>query len=181
MMRLDRFLSEAGVGSRKDLRAMIKRGRVTVDGAPASGPEQKITESQSVAVDGREVRLPGRVVLMLHKPEGFVTSTADPRDRTVMELLPAEYRKLFPVGRLDKDSEGLLILTSDGDFCHRVISPKSGVEKEYYIEVAHPFPEGAETLFAAGAVLEDAAADAYAAILLQEALKSGEPVYCNFS
>ena len=155
MMRLDRFLSEAGVGSRKELRAMIKRGRVTVDGAPASGPEQKIMESQSVAVDGREVRLPGRVVLMLHKPAGYVTSTADPRDPTVMELLPPEHQGLFPVGRLDKDTEGLLLFTADGALAHRLTSPKSQVEKEYYAETEGEIDEADVQAFRAGLTLRD--------------------------
>jgi 16S rRNA pseudouridine516 synthase len=105
MMRLDKFLSEAGVASRKELKAIIRGGRVTVDGVTALGPEQKVEETAEILVDGVRIQLQGRVVLMLHKPAGFVTSTEDPRDKTVMELLPPEYQNLFPVGRLDKETE----------------------------------------------------------------------------
>ena len=128
MMRLDRYLSEAGVATRKELKAIIKQGRVTVDGETVRTPERKIREGeQQITVDGRPVVLRGRVVLMLHKPAGYVTSTADPRDPTVMELLPPEYQNLFPVGRLDKETEGLLLFTDDGDLGHRLTAPKHGI------------------------------------------------------
>ena len=136
-MRLDKFLSEAGVASRKELKNMIRSGRVTVDGVTVKSPETKVDESKSVVtLDGAEVRLAGTVVLMLHKPAGYVTSTEDPRDPTVMELLPVEYRNLglFPVGRLDKDTEGLLLFTNDGELGHKLTSPKHQIEKEYYAE-----------------------------------------------
>ena len=110
MMRLDKFLADAGVGTRTDLKAMIRHGRVTVDGAVIKKPEQKVSEQQKIRVDGVQVQLQGTVVLLLHKPAGYVTSTSDPRDRTVMELLPPEYQTLFPLGRLDKETEGLLSL-----------------------------------------------------------------------
>lgn len=158
MMRLDKFLSEAGVASRKELKTMIRTGRVKVDGAAAKAPDMKIHEnSQTITVDGAEVRLAGQVVLMLHKPAGYVTSTADPRDKTVMELLPEEYRNLglFPVGRLDKDTEGLLLFTNDGDLGHKLTSPKHQVEKEYYAETeGTPTQEDAEA-FRRGITLRD--------------------------
>lgn len=136
MMRLDKFLSEAKAGSRKELKTMIRQGRVTVNGIPAGKPEDKVAEDQDViCLDGVRISLRGQVVLMLHKPAGYVTSTEDPRDPVVMELLPETYRDLFPVGRLDKDTEGLLLLTNDGDLCHRLTSPKHQVEKEYFAEI----------------------------------------------
>lgn len=157
-MRLDKFLSEAGVASRKELKTMIKTGRVKVDGAAAKAPDMKIdANKQTVTVDGVKVRLAGRVVLMLHKPAGFVTSTADPRDKTVMELIPEEYRhlELFPVGRLDKETEGLLLFTNDGDLGHKLTSPKHQVEKEYYAQTdGTPSEEDAEA-FRAGITLRD--------------------------
>ena len=132
MQRLDRFLSEAGVASRRELRTIIRAGRVRVNDVPASAPEQKIDEkSDRVTLDGEAVGPRGPVVLLLHKPTGYVTSTDDPRDRTVMELLPPQYRGLAPVGRLDKDTSGLLLLTDDGQLAHRLISPRHAVWKIY--------------------------------------------------
>ena len=156
MMRLDKYLSEAGIASRKELREIIRNGRVTVDGRTAERPEMKIDETcQQVALDGKTVSLRGTVVLMLHKPAGYVTSTADPRDRTVMELLPPEYRDLFPVGRLDKDTEGLLLFTNNGELAHRLTSPKHHVEKEYYARTDGEIDEEDIKAFSAGLVLRD--------------------------
>jgi 16S rRNA pseudouridine516 synthase len=155
MMRLDKFLSEAGVASRKELKTIIRDGRVTVDGAPVTKPETKIQEDQQVQVDGKPVRLKGQIVLMLHKPAGFVTSTQDPRDRTVMELLPPEYQDLFPVGRLDKDTEGLLLFTNDGDLGHRLTAPKHQIEKEYYAITEGQPDETDAAAFQAGITLRD--------------------------
>ena len=157
-MRLDKFLSEAKVASRKELRNMIRAGRVTVDGKAVRAPEEQVDEKcQCVAVDGKNVQLPGQLVLMLHKPAGYVTSTEDPRDRTVMELIPMEYRDLGlkPVGRLDKDTEGLLLFTNDGDLAHRLMSPKHQVEKEYYAETEAPVDEKDVAAFREGLVLRD--------------------------
>jgi len=155
MMRLDKYLSEAGVASRKELREMIRKGRVQVDGTPAVRPEQKVSETSEVLVDGTPVGKRGATVLMLHKPAGYVTSTADPRDPTVMELLPAEYRKLFPVGRLDKDTEGLLLFTDDGDLAHRLTSPKHRVEKQYFARTEGDIDEGDIRAFQEGLTLRD--------------------------
>ena len=118
MQRLDRILSEAGVASRKELRAMIRAGRVTVDGAAVTDESRKFDETAvRVTVDGSPVRLRGPVLILLHKPAGYLTAADDPKAKTVMDLVPEAYRKLgvMPVGRLDKDTEGLLLLTNDGD------------------------------------------------------------------
>ena len=156
MMRLDKFLSEAGAGSRKELKTMIRQGRVTVNGKPVGKPEDKVDEkTDQIYLDGVKISLRGQVVLMLHKPAGFVTSTEDPRDRVVMELLPAEYQDLFPVGRLDKDTEGLLLLTNDGDLCHKLTSPKHQVEKEYFAEIDGVVDEGDVAAFQNGVELRD--------------------------
>ncbi len=156
MMRLDKFLSEAGAGSRKELKTMIRQGRVTVNGKPAGKPEDKVDEkTDQIYLDGVKISLRGQVVLMLHKPAGFVTSTEDPRDRVVMELLPTEYQDLFPVGRLDKDTEGLLLLTNDGDLCHKLTSPKHQVEKEYFAEIDGVVDEGDVAAFQNGVELRD--------------------------
>ena len=156
-MRLDKFLSEAKVASRKELRNIIRAGRVQVDGKTAAGPQEQVREDQNITLDGKPVRLPGRLVLMLHKPAGFVTSTEDPRDRTVMELIPEAYRALGlkPVGRLDKETEGLLLFTNDGDLSHRLTSPKHQVEKEYYAETEAPVDAEDVAAFQAGVSLRD--------------------------
>ncbi len=157
MVRLDKLLSDAGIASRKELKEMIRAGRVSVNGAVILRPEEKVDEVAEVCVDGAPVRRRRRIVAMLHKPAGYVTSTDDPRDPTVMELLPPEYRamELFPAGRLDKETEGLLILTNDGALAHRLISPKHCVEKIYYAE--HEGEAGPEDrkAFADGLVLAD--------------------------
>lgn len=155
MMRLDKFLSEAGVASRKELKTMIRQGRVSVDGITAKKPEDKVDETSRVALDGVPVSLRGQIVLMLHKPAGYVTSTEDPRDPTVMELLPPEYQDLFPVGRLDKDTEGLLLFTNDGDLCHRLTSPRHQVEKEYYARTDGDIDESDIAAFREGIELRD--------------------------
>ena len=137
MQRLDRILSEAGVASRKELRAMIRAGRVTVDGAAVTDESRKFDETAvRVTVDGSPVRLRGPVLILLHKPAGYLTAADDPKAKTVMDLVPEAYRKLgvMPVGRLDKDTEGLLLLTNDGDLAHRILSPRHGVWKRYYAE-----------------------------------------------
>ena len=155
MMRLDKFLADAGVGTRTELKTMIRQGRVTVDGAAVKKPETKVDEQQDIRVDGAPVKLQGTVVLLLHKPAGYVTSTSDPRDKTVMELLPREYQKLFPVGRLDQETEGLLLFTNDGELLHRLISPKKEVAKVYYAR--HEGQANADDIsaFAAGLTLRD--------------------------
>lgn len=158
MQRLDKLLSEAGVASRKELKSIIRAGRVTVNGITAAAPEQKVDEtSAAVCVDGLPVGKHRTVTVMLHKPAGFVTSTDDPRDRTVMELLPAEYLRLGvkPVGRLDKDTEGLLLFTNDGQLAHRLISPRSGVRKRYYAEHEGEAGEADVRAFAEGITLKD--------------------------
>lgn len=119
-------------------------------------PEYKVDEkTDEIFLDGVRVGGARRIVLMLNKPAGYVTSTTDPRDRTVMELLPPQYRGLFPVGRLDKDTEGLLLLTNDGQLAHRLLSPRHGVEKCYYAEHAGTADASDVDVFRTGCVLRD--------------------------
>ena len=134
MERLDKFLCDCGAGTRSQVKAVLKTGRVTVDGIAVKDGSRKLDpDSCTVCLDGEPVGKVGRLVIMLNKPAGFVTATEDKRDRTVMELLPPEYRhcELKPVGRLDKETEGLLLFTNDGDLLHRLISPKKEVPKIY--------------------------------------------------
>ena len=158
MDRLDKFLCDSGVGTRSQVKVMLKAGRVTVDGKVERGNGRKIDPQINViTLDGEVLGGKRRMVLMLNKPAGFVTATEDATERTVMELLPPEYKHfdLKPVGRLDKATEGLLLFTNDGDLLHRLISPKKEVPKVYYAR-----HEGAATqedvdAFAAGLTLRD--------------------------
>ena len=158
MQRLDKFLSEAGAASRKECRTLIRAGRITIGGVPAKSPEQKIDEQKdTVCLDGVRVQGYRLVTLLLHKPAGYVTSTDDPRDRTVMELVPEEYRRLgvVPAGRLDKETEGLLILTNDGALNHRITAPKHGMKKVYYAEHEGEAGEADVAAFREGLTLRD--------------------------
>jgi len=158
MERLDKFLCDSGVGSRSQVKQILKAGRVTVDGKPERDASRKIdAAAQIVCVDGVEMVGSRRVVLMLHKPAGFVTATEDKEEKTVMELLPPEYRnrELRPVGRLDKATEGLLLFTNDGDLLHRLISPKREIPKVYYARHAGTAGEEDVRSFAAGLELRD--------------------------
>ena len=152
MERLDKVLAATGRWSRSQAKALVKGGRVLVDGRPAQRAEDKIGEEAVVTVDGHPIRTARTVWLMLHKPQGVVSSTEDPRERTVLSLLPPELRRigLFPVGRLDKDTEGLLLLTTDGAAAHRLLAPGRHVDKVYYAEVDGALGEDDVTAFAAG-------------------------------
>ena len=122
MLRLDKFLCDAGVGTRSQVKSIIKAGRVTAGGETLRDPNLKIDpEALEISLDGELIgKRRERTVLMLHKPAGYVTATEDACQKTVMELLPPQYQKLKPVGRLDKETEGLLLFTDDGDLLHRL-------------------------------------------------------------
>ncbi len=158
MERLDKILAEAGVASRRALKAVIRAGRVSVNGQVVRSPEAKADAAEdAITVDGIPIRRKRTVVLALHKPAGYVTSTEDPRDATVMELLPEAYRNLgiVPVGRLDKETEGLLLLTNDGALLHRLISPRHRVPKVYEAEHVGEADPADVAAFAAGLTLRD--------------------------
>ncbi len=158
MERLDKFLCDSGIGTRSQVKAILKSGRVTLNGMPVKDGSLKFDpESAAVTLDGQRLGGKRRIVLMLHKPAGFVTATEDKNDRTVMELLPAEYKhlELKPVGRLDKATEGLLLFTNDGDLLHRLISPKKEVPKVYYARHEGTATDEDVAAFAAGLTLRD--------------------------
>lgn len=158
MERLDKFLSDSGIGTRSQVKAIVKAGRVSVDGRVERDSSRKIDPaSQRICCDGEPLGGARRVVLMLNKPAGFVTATEDARERTVMELLPEQYRHLDvkPVGRLDKATEGLLLFTNDGDLLHRLISPKKEVPKVYYARHEGRASEADIRAFAQGLTLGD--------------------------
>ena len=158
MERLDKFLCDSGVGTRSQVKAILKSGRVTIDGKPVKDGSLKFDPASSlVCLDGETLGGMRRVVLMLNKPAGFVTATEDKTERTVMELIPAQYRHLDvkPVGRLDKATEGLLLFTNDGDLLHRLISPKKEVPKVYYAKHEGTATEADVAAFAEGLILRD--------------------------
>lgn len=158
MKRLDKILSDAAVAGRKEIKDMIRAGRVWVDGAAVKKADAKFDEASVVIeVDGVRISTDKLVYYMLHKPQGVVTATEDRVEKTVIDLLPDELkrRELFPVGRLDKDTTGLLILTNDGDYAHKVISPKSHVDKRYRAVTDGITDESDVKAFAEGIVLKD--------------------------
>ena len=158
MERLDKFLCDCGAGTRSQVKMILKNGRVSVDGKPERDGSRKIDpDTQRVYLDGELLNRRGRVVVMLNKPAGYVTATEDKNEKTVMELLPAEYGhlELKPVGRLDKATEGLLLFTNDGDLLHRLISPKKEVPKLYYAKHEGTATEEDVKAFAEGITLGD--------------------------
>ena len=158
MDRLDKFLVDSGVGTRSQVKQILKAGRVTVDGVTEKDNGRKIDPAvQAVCLDGERLGGRRRVVAMLNKPAGFVTATEDAKERTVMELLPEELKRqeVKPVGRLDKQTEGLLLFTNDGDLLHRLISPKKEVPKVYYARHEGRAGQLDVEAFAEGLILRD--------------------------
>lgn len=157
MTRLDKLLTQSGLYSRSEARELIRSGRVSVDGETLRRPEVKAAEDAAVFVDGEEVNCSLCRYFMLNKPAGVLSATDDRSQPTVLDLLPREIRALglFPVGRLDKDTTGLLLLTNDGGFAHRVISPKHGVVKTYLAVTASPVDAEDVRAFREGITLAD--------------------------
>ena len=158
MERLDKFLCDSGVGTRSQVKLILKAGRVTVDGAVERDNSRKVDpEKQNICLDGERLGGWQRLVVMLNKPAGFVTATEDPVERTVMELLPQELKNkdLKPIGRLDKQTEGLLLFTNDGDLLHKLISPKNEIPKVYYARHEGQAGEEDVAVFASGLTLRD--------------------------
>lgn len=140
MIRLDKYLCEMEAGTRSEVKAFIKKGRVTVNGETAKAPEQKVDETRdTVTLDGHSFSYQKFFYYMLHKPAGVVTAVRDHHDQTVLDLLvDAPGKDLSPVGRLDKDTEGLLLITNDGALSHRLLSPVKHVPKTYLVHTKRP-------------------------------------------
>ena len=170
-IRLDKFLSSQTVYSRSEIRTLIKKKCVLVNGETAKAADLKVdTEKDTVTLGGREIIYQEYVYYMLNKPEGVVSATEDREERTVLDILPDDMKRpgLFPAGRLDKDTVGLLIITDDGGFAHRMLSPKKHVWK-YYRAVLDKTPDSSiREAFAAGVVLSDGSLCASADILSAE-------------
>ena len=158
VQRLDKFISSQLVSiSRKDARELIKRGAVTVNGTSERSADRKIdAEKDVVAVSGEVIGYKRFLYIMLNKPAGVVCATRDGLSETVLGLLPPDLRRdgLFPAGRLDKDTVGFVLITDDGALAHRILSPKSHVDKEYFVRLRDDIPENAEDMFAEGMVLD---------------------------
>ena len=158
MERLDKIIASTGRWSRREVKNLIRQGRVLVDGFPAAAPEEKADpERVCITVNGEELDYRRYTWVMLNKPAGYLSATEDGRGPTVLDLLPPELRKrgLFPVGRLDKDTEGLLLLTNEGGLAHDLLSPRHHVDKVYRARVTGRLTEADCGAFAAGMVLED--------------------------
>ena len=155
--RLDKALVSTGRWSRKEARELVKAGRVTVEGKVARKADEKIEEDALLAVDGECLTHSQPTYLMLHKPAGLLSATEDARQKTVLDLLPPHLQKLglFPVGRLDKDTEGLLLLTDDGALAHELLSPRKHVDKVYFVRVEGILDSSDVRAFADGLVLGD--------------------------
>ena len=181
-MRLDKFLSVTGTLSRSDAKKAIRAGRVSVDGIAAkSGELQLDPEKVCVRFDGREIIYRRFTYIMLNKPEGYVSATDDPRDKTVLELLPDELRRLnlFPCGRLDKYTLGLMLITDDGELSHRLLAPKSHVSKDYRFRSEKPVSEEDRLSLETGVHIEGGYLTKPAKVALDEDAKSGIITICE--
>ena len=155
--RLDKLIASMGRWSRREVKGLIREGRVLLDGRPAGSAQEKADPDQTeILIDGEPLRYRRFTYLMLHKPAGLLSATRDGRQQTVLDLLPPELRRrgLFPAGRLDRDTEGLLLLTDDGGLAHRLLSPRGHVDKVYYVRLDAPVTQADADAFAAGMTLE---------------------------
>lgn len=158
MERLDKIISATGKYSRREVKDLVRQGRVSINGVLAASPEQKIDPAATeLLVDGVSIGYERFTYLMLYKPAGVLSAVEDRHQKTVLDLLPQELQRrgLSPVGRLDKDTEGLLLLTNDGELTHRLLSPKYHVDKVYYARVDGCLEEKDVDAFAQGIVLSD--------------------------
>ena len=157
MERLDKVISHMSGASRREVKEMVRQGRVTVGGATVTNAETKVDTAAEICLDGKVLGVEEKTYLMLHKPSGILTATEDKRQKTVLDLLAPEYRNrgLSPVGRLDIDTEGLLLLTNDGEMNHRLTSPKYHVDKVYEAVVEGTLTAEDAEAFAAGIPLKD--------------------------
>lgn len=157
-MRLDKLLAHSGIGTRKEVKKLIKKGIITVNGQIAKDAGMIVDTSRDEVFMGNDkINYKEVVYIMMNKPKGVITSTYDPSERTVIDLLPPEIIALnpFPVGRLDKDTEGLLLITNDGELAHRLLSPKKGIMKKYYARIRGTVDENDVKAFEEGITLED--------------------------
>ncbi|KHO61532.1 pseudouridine synthase [Thermoanaerobacter sp. YS13] len=157
-MRIDKLLSNIGIGTRKEVKKFIKEGLVLVNGNIVKDAGLIInTEIDEILFDGKKLNYKEFIYIMINKPKGVISATSDPIEKTVIDLLPQELkaRNPFPVGRLDKDAEGLILITNNGNLAHKLLSPKKNVIKKYYAEILGFVNESDIKAFIEGIVLED--------------------------
>ncbi|MCH5185394.1 MAG: rRNA pseudouridine synthase [Oscillospiraceae bacterium] len=156
-MRLDKYLSDCRAALRSETKELVKQGRITIDGIRAAKSSDKVSEASIVRIDGLRVEYKKYIYLMMNKPQGYVSATYDKNKPVVIDLLDEEYKRFepFPAGRLDIDTEGLLILSNDGDFAHRLTSPKKNVYKRYFARLDFPAEKSAVGIFGGGMDLGD--------------------------
>lgn len=157
MERLDKILASQGASSRKDVKEIIKSGRVAVNGKTVRDSSVKISDTDCVSLDGKILTLKKHIYLMLNKPEGIVSASDSKTEKTVVDLVPDEFFRsgLLPAGRLDKDTVGFVLITDDGDFAHRILSPKNHIVKTYEARLAKTLTEEQRQLIQKGIVLSD--------------------------
>lgn len=157
MERLDKILASQGMSSRKEVKELIKSGRVSLNGRKILDPAVKADENDVVSIDGCEVLLKKHIYLMMNKPQGVVSASDSGTDKTVVDLVPDEYLRsgLFPAGRLDKDTVGFVLITDDGDFAHRILSPKNHIVKTYEARLAAPLTDNDKNTLQKGITLAD--------------------------
>lgn len=154
MIRIDKYLSDCGFGTRKEIEKMLKREEVLVDGKRITSHSFKFDENATVLVNGEQVQYQRYIYIMLNKPAGYISAT-EGNDPTVLDLIQEPFKNLFPCGRLDKDTEGLLLITNDGPLAHNLLSPKKHVEKEYLVVVDYELTDEQLQLFEKGMQLDD--------------------------
>lgn len=178
LIRLDKYLGEMGLGTRSQLKEAARKGRVAVNGQVEKRSERKIDpEADLVEFDGQSVAYAAMEYYMLNKPQGVVSARSDRLHQTVVELLTDRKREdLFPVGRLDIDTEGLLLITNDGDLAHRLLSPKRHVDKVYFARLEGILPEDGAALFERGITLNDGTLTRPAALEVMKSSESGAEV-----
>lgn len=158
MERIDKIIASQGKYSRSDVKSLISKKRVAVDGETVKSSSMKVDPAKcTITIDGSELTVKKFVYLMLNKPKGYVSATEDRDHQTVLDLVPEEYagRDIFPAGRLDRDTTGLMIITDDGNMAHNILSPKKHVQKVYQVEIDIPVTEEMAAGFAAGVELND--------------------------
>ncbi len=158
MERLDKILASQGTLSRRDVKEIVKKGRVTLNGKVVKDSAVKVDlTSDVVTIDGEIVTLKKHIYIMMNKPQGVISASDSDEDKTVVDLVPAElFRKgLFPAGRLDKDTTGFVLITDDGDFAHKILSPKNHIFKTYLAKLDHSLTEGDIKMLEGGITLQD--------------------------
>lgn len=157
MERLDKIIASQGKYSRSEVKKLVKSGRVTVDGEAAKSADMKLEASAAIAIDGRELICKKHIYIMLNKPKGVISATEDRTQKTVLDLVPPELRRrgLFPAGRLDGDTTGFVLITDDGDFAHKILSPKNHIMKTYHATLRDELTDADIEKFKEGLTLGD--------------------------